>query len=262
MVNTKDCSCYCSLASAPPKGSETHLCLFDVKHFHGFSSWSFHIRFQRKAHVRDMTVPKKTGSNLIFLLNEVKAEAATSLSALSTLKVSYLLVADSDSHHLRWLLDSGLHKRTQKISMNFFQNPLIHLLLLKRFNGFNGSNQDPGGTAARKVWHVWVFQLHPKMLHLLLLELLDTKMAKIHQSKNVHRYVLTYIPCIPLYCSMICFHCQETSEEIFGFAICSFSLTLRISHSRNCLTKRPKHTFAEEKSKIWKFCSKLQFFAS
>lgn len=40
------------------------------------------------------------------------------------------------------LLDRGLHKRTQKICMNFFQNPSIHLLL-KHFNRFNSSNQDP-----------------------------------------------------------------------------------------------------------------------
>ena len=124
---------------------------------HGFLgfSWSFHM-FECQAQVKERSYVIW----LIWLSQKNKVPTSFSFSRKSRpklpavfrlfppLKFHICQVADSEWFRFTsWvafviLLDRGLHKRTQKICMNFFQNPSIHLLL-KHFNRFNSSNQDP-----------------------------------------------------------------------------------------------------------------------
>ena len=71
----------------------------------------------------DMTAEKQgfQSSNLIFFLKEVKAEAASSLSALSTLKVPYLLIGDFLIHILGGFCYSVGPRFAQKDSKDLYE---------------------------------------------------------------------------------------------------------------------------------------------
>lgn len=87
-----------------------------------------------------MTVPEKQGfqsSNLIFFLKEVKAEAASSLSALSTLKVPYLLIGDFLIHILGGFCYSVGPRFAQKDSKDLYE------LLPESLDPSSPETQDP-----------------------------------------------------------------------------------------------------------------------